>query len=52
MAFGDEIEVIGHDGISGDVDLARFAALFEEIDESLAVGGAKGDMLQFVAGLG
>jgi hypothetical protein len=42
----------GHDGVAGDVDLALFAALFEEVEEELAVGVAEEDALLVVAALG
>ena len=52
QAGGDEMEVIGHDDIPGDADLALGAVGIEEGEEVLAIGVGGEGPLFVVAALG
>ena len=47
----DEVEVIRHQGISGDANAAFLAMRFEEAEEVFAIGVAGEDSLAVVAAL-
>jgi hypothetical protein len=46
------MEVVGHQGVGRNADVALLAALFEEFEEVLAIGVAEEDALLVVAALG
>ena len=52
VAGGDEMEVVGHDGVGGDADGALLAVRLEQGEEVQPIGVAQEDALLVVAALG
>ena len=50
--YGDQMEVIRHEGVGGDAHGALLAAGGEEVEEVLAISVAEEDSLTVVAALG
>ena len=52
VPYGDQMEVIRHQGVGGDAHAALLAAGGEEVEEVLAIGVPQEDSLTVVAALG